>query len=81
MDKHFSFFISIVILIILFCSINGHVCRHIDGFVIVIERYCVGWRNFVSLLSSFLFVVVIDVVSELAKESVLDELLYADDLS
>ena len=33
-----------------------------------------------SVLSPFLFVVVIDVVTELAREGVLSELLYADDL-
>ena len=32
-----------------------------------------------SVLSYFLFVVVVDVVTEFARESVLSELLYADD--
>ena len=33
-----------------------------------------------SVLSSFLFAVVIDVITELARDGVLNELLYADDL-
>ena len=33
-----------------------------------------------SVLSSFLFAVVVDIVTELARECVLRELLYADDL-
>ena len=37
------------------------------------------WRE-VSVLSPFLFVVVVDVVTEFAREGALSELLYADDL-
>ena len=43
------------------------------------ESECVGYKvemNQVSVLSSFLFAAVMDVVTELAKEGVLSELLY-----
>ena len=45
------------------------------------EKFEVNVRMYQgSVLSPFLFAVVVDVVSELAREGVLSELLYADDL-